>query len=612
MQGNLHFMKEKVSKVLRSFLLLISKRDKKALGFFIICGCLLNLLDILGLAVIGLLLSVSVRGIKSESVGDLTQTILDSIGILNFSLETQATILGLIAVLLFVTKSYLSVRINQKTLRLLSDVAAVISVSIFKKILASNQAFFQKHARHEVLHSTLIGVRYLSLDVLGGLATLLIDATFLILVLGALLFIDWAVALLTFSIFGLAGLVIYRSLSNRVFNLSSKTTESSIHLGQLFTDSLDLQKEIQLAGSESVFVNKFASSRKELSQTTAELALIPNIGKYVIETLAVTSGIFIAGIQFALKDAVHAIALLTVFLAAGSRVGPAVLRVQNTLTQIKTGLGYAEKTLDLMDELKGLDVETSILVDPSRDFESKVEISNVTFAYDKGASILNNISLTIVPGSFVAVVGDTGAGKSTLINLLLGFVEPNSGAITISGLKPRHTMTLFPGKIALVPQEVKLISGSIFENIALGQVYNKINAERCIEALGKVKLLTFVNAMPKDIQSDIGELGNLLSGGQRQRIGIARALYSRPQLIVLDEATSSLDGLTEDAIISELLNLREIDLTLIVIAHRLSTIKSADRVIYLGGATIRGDSDFETLRKSIPEFDAQAKIMGIN
>jgi ABC-type multidrug transport system fused ATPase/permease subunit len=604
-------MRKELVRVVRAQFSQMSVKDRRTLKLLVLAGCSLNFLDIIGLGIIGLLLSISVRGIKSESVGELTQTVLNFLGLGSLSLEIQATTLGVLAIILFVSKSIFAVSINRKTLHLLSDHAATKSIQLFENITMSNLSFFQRHSRQEILHSTLVGIRYLAIDVVGGAAALVIDVTFLFLVLATLLVIDWSVALFSLLIFGTAGLLIYRYLSKHVLKLSTRTTETSIELGQIFTHVLDLQREIQLSGTENIFVEKFSTTRRDLSRTTADLALIPNIGKYLIETLAITSGIFIAGIQFALKDAVHAIALLTIFLAAGSRIGPAVLRIQNTVTQIKAGLGYSEKTMELMLEFSDCQDSKEASTVQDSNFIAKIEFSDVSFGYVENEEILRKINLEIEPGTFVAVVGNTGSGKSTLFNLLLGFLKPNYGTITISGVSPEQAKSNYPAHMALVPQEINLISGSIFENIALGAERSEPNVEKCREVLRKVKLLDFVEQMPNKLDSDIGELGNLLSGGQKQRVGIARALFFSPKIILLDEATSSLDGLTEESVISEILDFRSHSTTLIVIAHRLSTIRSADRVIYLDNGEIKGDANFESLRKMNSEFEAQVRVMGI-
>jgi ABC-type bacteriocin/lantibiotic exporter with double-glycine peptidase domain len=223
---------------------------------------------------------------------------------------------------------------------------------------------------------------------------------------------------------------------------------------------------------------------------------------------------------------------------------------------------------------------------------------------------LINIDLCINSGEFLAITGKSGAGKSTLVDLLIGGNSSDTGNILIDGLVPKEFISLNPGKLAYVPQEISLFDGSLFENLALGLDSNLITEETVWNALNAADLSDFVNDLPEKIYSNIGESGSRLSGGQRQRLGIARSLLTNPKILILDEATSALDGETEQSITDKLLKLRS-STTLIVIAHRLSTVMNADRVIYLEDGALLAQGSFEAVRNSVPNFDRQAQLMGL-
>jgi ABC-type multidrug transport system fused ATPase/permease subunit len=207
-------------------------------------------------------------------------------------------------------------------------------------------------------------------------------------------------------------------------------------------------------------------------------------------------------------------------------------------------------------------------------------------------------------------VGSSGAGKSTIVDLILGILDPDSGTISISGATPRNAFRQWPGAVAYVPQDVHIFNGSIRENIALGYEPTSISDELMMGALEKAQLLDYVRTLPEGLDSQVGDRGTRMSGGQRQRLGIARALLTKPRLLVLDEATSALDGETESNISEGVQSLKG-DVTLVIIAHRLSSVRNAGKVIYLHEGRVVSTGTFDQVRASVPDFDRQASLMGL-
>ena len=210
----------------------------------------------------------------------------------------------------------------------------------------------------------------------------------------------------------------------------------------------------------------------------------------------------------------------------------------------------------------------------------------------------------------MAIVGTSGSGKTTLVDLLLGIQNPNSGHVRISGLKPLEVVRRWPGALAYVPQDTHIINGSIKDNILLGYDPEDFKESFIYSAINTAQLQSLVQDAVKGINTHIGERGTNLSGGQKQRIGIARALLTRPKLLVLDEATSSLDSETEANLTDAVKQLRGVS-TIVIIAHRLSTVREADVVIYLEKGTIKAIGNFAEVRKLVPNFDKQARLMGL-
>jgi ABC-type multidrug transport system fused ATPase/permease subunit len=205
-------------------------------------------------------------------------------------------------------------------------------------------------------------------------------------------------------------------------------------------------------------------------------------------------------------------------------------------------------------------------------------------------------------------VGSSGAGKSTLVDLILGLRGNDTGQIFIGGLIPGEAIKKWPGAISYVPQNVFVSDSTILTNVAFG--YEEICMDLAWEALEIAQLSEFVKSLPLGVHTPVGEGGNMISGGERQRLGIARALYTKPKLLILDEATSSLDAQTEVAISEAISKLRG-DVTIIMIAHRLSSVKNADQVVYLQNGNIVAKGSFSDVKSAVPDFEQQASLMGL-
>jgi ABC-type multidrug transport system fused ATPase/permease subunit len=240
-----------------------------------------------------------------------------------------------------------------------------------------------------------------------------------------------------------------------------------------------------------------------------------------------------------------------------------------------------------------------------------VVLDNVSFTYDDASEpALREASLSAPGGSSLALVGSTGAGKSTLADVILGVLQPDEGTVLLSGVSPRSAIARWPGAVSYVPQAVALVVGTVKENVAFGVPADEIDEELAWEALHRAHLADFLVASREGLATPIGERGFKLSGGQRQRLGIARALYTRPKLLVLDEATSALDAETELAIIQTLEEL-EGEVTTVTIAHRLATVRRADMLLYLEGGRIVASGTFEEVRGTVGNFDRQAALLGL-
>jgi ABC-type bacteriocin/lantibiotic exporter with double-glycine peptidase domain len=574
----------------------------------------LNILDLVGVAFIGVLGALAVRGIQSQSSGGKVESILQMLRLSHLTFQTQIAVLGALSAAVLITRTLLSVYFSRRILFFLSKRAAVVSANLIRKLLRRELNFIQRFSSQETLYSVTSGVGAITVGIIGTAVALLSDTTLLIFIVVGLIAVDPILALLTLFIFGAIGLVLFQLLHKKARTLGQKNAELSIASNQMILEVLQTYREAVVRDRRGYYANQIERQRVSLSNVLAELSFIPNISKYVLEVSVVLGAILISAIQFMLQDASHAVSTLAVFLAAGTRVAPAILRAQQGAIQIKSSIGVAEPTLNLITELEMYPQDSSESQDLQLDhgnFVPKVRIMDLTFTYD-GASVsaISNANLTINHGEVVAFVGNSGAGKTTLADLILGVLSPDSGKVEISGLEPLSAITKWPGSIGYVPQEVVIADSSVRENISLGFPAGLVDENHYWNCLRTACLEDFVNQDDMKLELQVGELGSKLSGGQRQRLGIARAMFTNPRLLVLDEATSALDGQTELDISDSLSKMRG-TVSIIVIAHRLSTIRNADKVAYFDKGKITFVGTFEEVRNHVPDFDAQAKLMGL-
>jgi ABC-type bacteriocin/lantibiotic exporter with double-glycine peptidase domain len=599
---------------IKKVLLLLEKKDRLKLFFVLMVNTFLAFLDLFGVALIGITSAILIRGLQGLTAGDQVSRFLEIVNLDELPQRNLLLILGATAIFFFIIKTILSVYFLRRTLRYMSIRNAQISSSLVSKMLNRPvERIYSKSIQHQIYNVTG-GVERLVGGAVTNLVVIASDLVLLLVILIGLMLVDPVTSISTFFVFTGIGFLLYFLLHKRVATLNNKFIYESIYFSQKVSEGINSFRDLFIKCGREFYVNEIRKTKMKLAGYDAEIKFLPNISKYTIEISVILGIAVVAGIQFYLFDSNRAIAVISVFLAASTRIAPAIIRLQQNVITVKASLAGAKPTFELIEELNGvkeLEKTETLVTTNHKDFSPRVNLKNLKFTYaDAINDTIQDISLDVSEGKFIAFVGPSGGGKSTLVDLVLGLLAPSSGSITISGLKPVEAIRRWPGSIGYVPQEVFIENSTVKENICLGFNSELVPDELVWQALDLADLSEFAKGLEGQLSFRISDAGKNLSGGQRQRLGIARALLTKPKIVIFDEATSALDAETENRVSESILKLTG-ECTVIFIAHRLSVVRSADMIYYIDKGKIVSQGTFEELRKLNADFNNQANFMGI-
>jgi ABC-type multidrug transport system fused ATPase/permease subunit len=587
---------------------LLSKQDRLKLVFASILQASLGLLDVIGLISIGVLISNIVsNSTESDSAGRVLN-LFQRLGFDDLSINDINFILIIIVVTSLTFKTLISLVVTRKSMKFLSRCGAKISGAVFSKLLSVSILKHQKYTQQELAFTVTRGVEIITLQILAPIIILFSDLVMLFFVVITLTLVDFRLTVISLIFLMLIGYFLDFYMKKSATNIGREYSAKAIEINEKVIEALSVFRELIVRQRQNFYVSEMEILRFQLADSSAEMRFIPYVSKYVIEGSLIIGASILGIYQFLIAGQAEALQISVIFLAAMTRMAPSMLRVQQSIIGIRTSSGSALSTLEIIQllsnfpqgQLKTQDYETEHL-----GFIPEIVVSDLSFKYpdnqDKG---IDCASFKVNAGSVLAIIGPSASGKTTLVDLILGILEPDSGEVKIAGLTPAQASTRWPGGISYVPQETVIINDTIRQNVTLGYKSNQISDEFISEILNQVALSEFTNEI-RDLNTDkVGDRGSKLSGGQRQRLGIARALITRPKLLVLDEATSSLDEDTQQKITKVINELRGTT-TVIIIAHRLSTIRRADNILYLKDGKAKAFGTLDEILSVLPEIERQ-------
>ena len=604
----------KLQKQLRVIFKLFNYKDKQKLLLVTLIQIVLSLLDLVGVALIGVVGVLAISGIQAKPNSSTVYSILEILNLESRPFELQVAYIGFFAVTAFIIKTFASAILTRRTIIYISRKGSSLATNLLSAILSKPINQINKFTHQELIYTTSQAFNTLITGVVGKCIIIIADAALLVVLFIGLVIVDTAMSISVLLVFTFLGYSINNLMKTKAVKMGSDLTNLTVENNEKTQEILNTYRESVVRNTRYFYLKKIERIKIDLSKLVALQQYIPNLNRYIIESVVIVGALLVAGTQFFLYDASKAIGNLAVFLAAATRIAPAVLRIQQSLLSINIGIGSTEQTLTIIEHFsKG---DSQIISDKTADFiysgfGADVKADQLCFKYNLDSKFnLENLNLDIKAGMLVAITGSSGAGKTTFVDLLLGVHFPTSGDIYVAGLSPLDAFQKWPGATAYVPQETVIVNGNIWENIALGFDYNPGHEKYVREALKLSNLEDYVESLPEGLFTKVGDRGHKLSGGQRQRLGIARALFTKPKLLVLDEATSSLDAQTESDITKAIKSLKG-KTTIIMIAHRLSSVRNADQVIFMNNGKIESIGTFEEVRKKVSNFDKQANLMGL-
>lgn len=478
--------------------------------------------------------------------------------------------------------------------KLIMNIKKINSKKLFDYYISNSYSYHLKRNPSNLIRSVTSDINQ-STNYIKNVVLLSKEFFILFLILCLLIVVDPLISTLIFLSLGIVVFIFYFVIKNKLKSRGKKYQLLSGNLIQIINQSFNLIKDVIIFGKGKYLSKVFSEKYSEIEKVQLQSHILSSTPKLFLEVISVLSILILTVIFFLLDRPVPEILpLISLIAISVIRLIPAF----NGITKSISSMKYNQASLDLIVEefnnFEKINIKNKNYNQNKIEFKSNIELKNIYFDYDNGKNILNDISLEISKKEKIAIVGKTGSGKTTLVDIITGLHKPSKGQVLVDNISIDKNLISWQKTFGYISQNINLLDDSIKNNVAFGIPENEINIKKIEKSLKLAQIFDFVMQLEKNIETKIGNQGVRISGGQRQRLAIARAAYNDPDIFVLDEATSALDIETEKKFIEEIEKLLS-DKTLIFISHRLETLKNCNKIFLIEDGKIKKKGTFEEI-----------------
>lgn len=599
------------------------QREKRRLRLILVVQLFVSVFELVALASTGAVISLAIRASSSQGPGDRVSALLTRINLDNLPLKNLILLLAFFSLFVFVLRSLATLWFTRVSLKYSGEISARLSGELAGFLLSGLSSTRQLKLNPQELAYAVTGgsVRLLS-GMLGAATLLTADIILLSVVLVGLFLVDAASTSIMLAYFAVLATVMHLLTIKKNRVSSRRSTETNLDSSHFFLETLALYREFNLRNLIPERVQKFSQYRITFSRFQAYLQLLPLLSKYVLELGIIVGITFISLIQLLEFDFARSSATLALFLIAGSRLAPSVFRLQQNFGSILGTLESTQATQTLirfyndweknveLDILRSVSEETRIKsfnLEPNPDYSSKgvtLEVFGLYFDFNQIPSLefreremlLKDLSFFLKPNSLNALIGKSGIGKSTLADIIIGARQPFQGQILMDGISNTSFIRSRPGKVSFVPQNPILLDGSLRFNVALKEEVTELEEKWIEKLLNDLGLGELHRSLPQGLRTSFNFGNRQLSGGQLQRLALARAMFTKPRLLVVDEYTSALDAESE-ARVTEFVQESARLCTVLIITHRYKSIVNCTNYLVLKSGQLWSFSDLDEARE---------------